>query len=530
MARDEGIVPKDSADDIVRKEYKQQIAAFIKQKNFGRQTDLFRQMINAKILRATYSKNQLQEVLVDFWFNHFNVSLTKRECAPFILSYERDAIRPHVTGRFEDMLIATAKSPAMLLYLDNFTSVGANDELSGRQENALRRRLKSNDTMTEAGMAEKVEKAKQRRKSQGLNENYAREVMELHTLGVDGGYTQADVTQAAKVLTGWTLYPMENGYGNALRKIIDKIGEDQLEANGFIHEGDFLFAMNRHDKSEKVVLNKRFPRNGGYQEGVELLTMLARHPSTAKFISQKLATRFVHDVPPASLVEKMSATFLKTNGDLKEVLTTMVSSPEFWQKESLRSKTRSPFDLAISTMRVLQADVQQPYQLYVWMEKMGQKLYAYQAPTGFPDRADFWINTGALLNRMNFGLAIAAQQTRGIRSDLLALNNNHEPESAQAALVQYCKLLLPQRDHEPTIKRLTPLLTQPALQQKLDAVADRANMRPETKTKSESDMLSNDSEPDGERLEKVAKKNLSTEALLAQVVGIIIGSPEFQRK
>jgi uncharacterized protein (DUF1800 family) len=232
-----------------------------------------------------------------------------------------------------------------------------------------------------------LKKIQQNKKNQGLNENYAREVMELHTLGVDGGYTQQDVTQAAKVLTGWTVFPMdEDGAGGAMKKMIEKVGESKLEERGFVHQGDFLFAANRHDTGEKVVLGKRFAANGGYEEGVQLLTMLATNPSTAKFITKKLAIRFVSDNPPQSLLDKMSKTFLDKGGDIKLVLMTMVNSPEFWSKEALREKTKSPFELAISAVRTLDANISQPYQLYNWITKMGQKMYYYQAPTGFPDK------------------------------------------------------------------------------------------------------------------------------------------------
>ncbi|MEJ7672843.1 MAG: DUF1800 domain-containing protein [Chitinophagaceae bacterium] len=292
--------------------------------------------------------------------------------------------------------------------------------------------------------------------------------MELHTLGVDGGYTQQDVTQAARVLTGWTIYPMsDKGYGNAMKKMVDKVGDDKLTERGFVHEGDFLFAANRHDNKEKTVLGKTFAANGGYEEGVQLLKMLAHHSSTAKFISKKIAVRFVSDNPPQSLLDKMAKTFTEKNGDIKAVLITMATAPEFWSKSVIREKTKSPFELAISAVRALDADIKQPYQIFAWSDKMGQKLYFYQAPTGFPDKGQYWINTGALLNRMNFGLAIASQRIPGTKLDLLALNNRREPESSSAALITYSKLIMPERKLDSTIKKLTPLLNDPELVKKL---------------------------------------------------------------
>ncbi len=529
MARAEGIIPKDSATDEQRKDYKKQIADYVKKNNYRRQGELFRQFINYKIERAAYSNNQLQEVLTDFWFNHFNVSLTKRDCALFIPTYEREAIRPNVTGKFENLLLATAKSPAMLLYLDNFNSIASKDE--GEMDTERRRKkLQQLNNMSDSASVEMAQKISKRKKNQGLNENYAREVMELHTMGVDGGYTQTDVTQAARILTGWTIYPIKNSYGNDVRKVIDRIGENNLKDRGFVHEGDFLFAPNRHDIKEKTVLGKNFPANGGYQEGEILLKMLAHHPSTASFICKKLATRFVSDDPPKILVDKMAKTFLEKDGDIREVLIAMACSPEFWNKSVIRAKTKSPFELAISAVRALNADIEQPYQLFTWADRMGQKVYYYQAPTGFPDKAQYWINTGALLNRMNFGLAIASRQMRGVKTDLLRLNGFHEPESSAAALITYSKILMPERDLTETIKRLTPFLTQPSLEKRLEAATAKTASNLNDTDKNE-ELLVDDAMKENEKDNKNNKaKGENNAAMLAQVVGIIIGSPEFQRK
>jgi len=460
MAIQDGVINKDSVKTD-RKEYREMLQAYMAEKGLKQEQDLFRQMFCQKVLRATYSENQLREVMTDFWFNHFNVSLTKNACAGFIPAYERDVIRPNALGRFAELLLKTAKSPAMLYYLDNFQSSGP---------------------------------------PKGLNENYAREVMELHTLGVDGGYTQQDVTEAARVLTGWGVYPMgqfaRGGGGAQLAKYTDA----QIAQRGFVHDGDFFFNSNRHDKGEKTVLGQVFPAGGGYEEGVTLLGLLAHQPATARFVCRKIAVRFVSDDPPASLVEKMAETFLEKNGDIRQVLLTMVQSLEFWSPAALREKTKSPFELAIGAVRALNGDIQQPLPLFNWVTRMGEKKYYYQAPTGFPDRGTYWINTGSLLNRMNFGLALAAGRVAGVQIDLLALNNGHEPESAMAALTVYGRLLLPERDLAATEKRLTPLLADPGLAQKVNAAA-------------------------GDGIAMVQDRGM-----LAQAVGIIIGSPEFQRR
>lgn len=524
MAVKEGVIDKDSVNKGDGVVYKQELKAYMDSKGYKPQQELFRQFFNQKILRAAYTNNQLHELLTDFWFNHFNVSLTKNQSASFIPAYERDVIRPNVTGKFETLLLATAKSPAMLMYLDNFSSSGT-------------------PVINNEGMGMKKEgnkKLQQKKKQGGLNENYAREVMELHTLGVDGGYTQNDVTQAARVLTGWTIAPMgENGYGSGAKKMLEKLDEDALKKRGFVHDGDFLFIPAKHDNGEKTILGRHFPANRGYEEGVTLLTMLAQHPSTAKFISKKIATRFVNDNPSSVLVDKMAKTFTKTNGDIKQVMITMASAPEFWSKEALREKTKSPFELAISAVRSLNAEITQPYQLYNWINKMGQRMYYYQAPTGFPDKGQYWINTGSLLNRMNFGLALATQRIPGVKINLAALNDNHEPESADAALLIYCELIMPERDVQETVRRLKPMLNDPNLIDKVETAAVKVTSAQPMDSMSNAGMQTMDQQNKVEA--KPAKKGFGKKTnkivtttgnntMLAQVVGVIIGSPEFQRK
>lgn len=540
MAIRDGIIPKDSVNAGDKKSYMAQLQDYMQKNGFKPQTELFRQLINQKILRASYSNNQLKELLTDFWFNHFNVSITKNSCAEFIPAYERDVIRPNVSGRFEDLLLATAKSPAMLMYLDNFSSSGVAENLPQPVNSQMRQRLAASMRMikdTSSFQAKALQKMQQNRKNQGLNENYAREVMELHTLGVEGGYTQADVTQAARVLTGWTVYPMDNGYGSAIKNMLESAGEENLKKRGFVHENDFLFAANRHDREEKTVLGKHFSSNGGYEEGIELLKMLAHHPSTAKFISGKIAVRFVSDTPPKQLVDRMAATFTEKGGNISEVLLSMVSSPEFWSREALREKTKSPFELAVSAVRSLNADIRQPFQLNIWINKMGQKMYFYQAPTGFPDKGQYWINTGSLLNRMNFGLALASQRIPGIRINLPALNKNREPESSEAALISYSNLIMPERDLAQTITRLSPMLNDPLLNKKIEEAASK-NASPDPKqnmVNEDARVLNEDSDKAGNKIaaksSNPAMQSLSgNNSMLSQVVGVILGSPEFQRR
>lgn len=515
MAIRDGVINKDSVK-VDRKEYRDALQNYMQQKGLKREQELFRQFFCQKILRAAYSENQLQEVMTDFWFNHFNVSITKNDCAEFIPAYERDVIRPNALGRFNELLLKTAKSPAMLFYLDNFSS-SAPLPADQQAMNVSMPLPPGAEMMSDSERAAVVVRQQQARRNRGINENYAREVMELHTLGVDGGYTQQDVTQAARVLTGWGVYPMgEYARGGGTAQL-NRFTDAQIARHGFVHEGDFFFNANRHDKGEKTVLGHIFPAGGGYEEGVELLNMLAHQAATAKFISRKIAVRFVSDDPPASLVDKMARTFLEKNGDIRQVLITMVGSPEFWGPAALREKTKSPFELAIGAVRALNGDIRQPMPLYNWVTKMGERKYYYQAPTGFPDRGVYWINTGSLLNRMNFGLALAGGRIAGVQVDLLALNKGHEPESAEAALLVYGRILLPERDLAATEKRLTPMLNDKGLAQKVSMASANAAPVDDAAGRTGNDVA-------------MTETSVNDNSMLAQAVGIIIGSPEFQRR
>ena len=335
-------------------------------------------LVEAKIYRALYSDRQLEEVLVDFWFNHFNVYLNKGPERLMVAAYERDAIRPYVLGKFGDMLLATAKHPAMLYYLDNWQSV----DPQAMEAIAKQRRG--------AGVNKQLAK-----KARGLNENYARELMELHTLGVDGGYTQQDVIAVARSFTGWT---MLNPRGGAA----------------------YTFAARLHDKTEKTVLGNKIAAGRGEEDGLEVLAILAKHPSTARFISRKLAQRFVADQPPAALVDRMAATFTKTQGDLREVMKTMIGSPEFFSEGAHKAKLKSPFELVMSATRALNANVTGALALAERVEALGQPLYRKEEPTGYYDTADEWTNTAGLLARMNFATALAANQVHGAKVEIAA--------------------------------------------------------------------------------------------------------------
>lgn len=481
MAQAEGMVMKPSADSPeTKKEYRQALLAYAKSKGFRPVRELTQELIAQKVLRAVYSENQLREVLTDFWFNHFNVSTTSNPARPHILSYERDVIRAHALGSFSELLFGTAKHPAMLHYLNNAQSVA-----------------NVNATTTMEEMAPVTKALPKRNKKAGLNENYAREVMELHTLGVDGGYQQKDVTEVARALTGWTVYPTGPRAARLLKAV------EKGKAVGFVQQGDFIFRADAHDAGPKTILGRKFPAGGGVEEGEQVLRMLSQHPSTARFIARKFAARFVSDAPSPELVERLAKTFQRTHGSTRALVEALVQSPEFWSADARRAKVKSPLELVASSLRALKADIVQPRrEVFQWLEKMGQPIYAYQAPTGFPDRAQTWINSGTLLNRMNFGLVLASGQLPGVQVDLAPLAAKQE--KAEAQLKAVAERLLPGRDLKTTVKDLTPLVTDSSYVQKMNEKARAADQ-------------------DSPKLTKAPTQ-------LAQVVGILLGSPEFQRR
>jgi uncharacterized protein (DUF1800 family) len=344
-----------------------------------------------KILRAAYSERQLEEVLVDFWFNHFNVFAGKGVTRIYLSEYEREAIRPHVLGKFGDLLQAVAESPAMLFYLDNWQSAApaeaamTGSQAPGRGRPGARRRGGINQPRTLADMPQ----AAQNRRPRGLNENYARELMELHTLGVDGGYTQKDVQEVARAFTGWTIANPRQG-------------------------GSFTFEPRMHDDGEKLVLGRTI-KAGGKKDGEQVLDILASHPSTARHIALKLARRFVSDNPPAELVERAAQRFRETDGDIREVVRTIVTSPEFFAAASYRAKIKTPFEFVVSAVRAARVETVSVLPFVQSLRDLGMPLYMCQPPTGYSDKAEAWVNTGALLNRMNFAVALTSGRMRGGR-------------------------------------------------------------------------------------------------------------------
>jgi uncharacterized protein (DUF1800 family) len=440
----------------------------------------------AKMTRAVYSERQLEEEMVDFWYNHFNVFAAKGPDRWLITSYERDAIRPHAMGKFRDLLEATAKSPAMMFYLDNWLSVDPVAWARLQQEHQQRRGMgqqrsgggfgggpfgrprfpQGQSTPANGNPNDPNAKAKQNQE-RGLNENYGRELMELHTLGVDGGYTQQDVINVAKAFTGWTIREPRR-------------------------DPEFFFNERWHDQGPKTVLGHRI-HGGGMKDGEEVLQLLTRDPHTARHISFEIAQRFVSDDPPPALVDRMAKTFLKTDGDIREVLHTMIYSPEFWSKDVYRAKIKTPFELVVSATRAVGADVDVPAPLVQWTTRIGQPLYQCEPPTGYSSKADAWVNTGALLNRMNFSLALTANRLRGAQVNLDTLLGDRAAADPHATLDRAAQMLLGGQLSPQTRETLETQLSDPQI---LQASLD----------------------------DQVKKVNA------AMIAGLVLGSPEFQRR
>lgn len=336
-----------------------------------RANQLFGEFQAAKVVRAQMSERELAEVMTDFWENHFSVYVGKMPTRFTLLEYDRDVIRPRVFGKFRDLLGAVAHSAAMLYYLDNFQSVADSNHM----------------TLPELRQAEKTGRRPVNHRRNGLNENYGRELLELHTLGVDGGYTQKDVIAVARALTGWTL-------------------ENPREGGGFI------FREGQHDAEPKIVLGHTLPAGRGEADGEEVLDIVARHPSTARHIAFELARRFVSDTPDVALVDRAAATFTRTGGDIRETLRTIFTSPEFFSRAAYRAKVKSPFELVLSARRVMNASPDTSASTAYQIQRMGQQLFGHLAPNGWPETGDQWINAGSLLDRINFGVQVGAGRLR----------------------------------------------------------------------------------------------------------------------
>jgi uncharacterized protein (DUF1800 family) len=505
-----------------QREARQKIFAYYRENNLKPPQMLLLDLQGQKIVRAAYSERQLQEVMTDFWFNHFNIFWPKGADRVLTTDFEMRAIRPNTLGKFKDLLMATAKSPAMMFYLDNFQSTTPDMQLPGRgqfpRRNQFRRpqQLPPNNQGQAGQMTDEQRRAQiqnqLRNRQRGINENYARELMELHTLGVDGGYTQKDVQEVARCLTGWTIDRPQQG-------------------------GDFIFRDFMHDKGEKIVLGQRI-NEGGIRDGEKVIDILARHPNTAKFISTKLVRRFVSDNPPSSLVDRVAAVYKKTDGDIREMVRTILTSSEFNSPEAYRAKIKSPFELAASSLRAMNADVSAALSASQFIARMGQPLYLYQAPTGYPDRAEQWVNTGSLLERLNFGIALSANRVRGTVVDMKRLAPGINSSDTKAVMNRAIALLL---NNE--VSAQTREILNKQLREGVSVKGELGEMNPSMRAAGiEGDAVMADERPRLQDRRPERRQELfgqpspppvamsATDLEIAKVFGLVLGSPEFQRR
>ena len=450
-------------------------------------TRILGDLVGAKLARAVHSERQLEEVMTDFWFNHFNVFWAKGADRYLVGDFERRAIRPYVFGRFEDMLRATAQHPAMLFYLDNWTSAAPDpeaDRLAATRQRALADRLGRMTRQQKERLArqrgvtvEQLERLAEAagsptRRMRGINENYARELMELHTLGVDGGYTQEDVVNVARSLTGWTMTPPGPNAGRA----------------GVTGEIRFVFRPELHDRGDKTVLGHTLPAGRGIEDGEDVIRMLAHSPATARHIATELVERFVSDAPDLDLVDELASVFERTDGDLREVTRALFSSERFYAEANRGAKVKSPFRLVASALRATGAEVGPSRRLVETLRGLGEVPYLESAPTGYPSSSEDWVNSGSMLGRMNFAIALAGGRLDGIRFD-----GARFADGATAGLTGEAWL----------DAMLAPLL--PGVSHEALAAGIRAD------------------------LEEQAQAGAARRALAARATGLALGSPEFQR-
>ena len=458
------------------------------QQRFNLTRQVVTQLQSSRVARAVASERQLQEVMTDFWHNHFSVYVQKGQAQPYYLNdFDRNVIRPRSLGKFRDLLGAVAKSPAMLFYLDNARSMADSGRPTLMADGRLRAAPRRGGMAPRRRVMERIpemQPSQPQRRRPGLNENYGRELLELHTLGVDGGYTQQDVINVARAFTGWTIRQPQQG-------------------------GGFIFRPQVHDAGEKIVLGRKLPAGRGIEDGEDVLDILSRSPVTARFIVTKIARRLVSDVPPKTLVDRATQVFLGTDGDIREVVRTIVTSPEFYSQQAFRSKVKSPFEVVVSAMRALNARPDSTPRTAQVIAYLGQPIFGHQAPNGWPETGESWMNTGAILNRINFGMAAAAGRLPGITIRALPALDSVRSASRE-------------RQVDAVVAALLNGMVSPDTRAVL--VTGTNPMMPAAGSGTP-DMIS-ESAP----LQRRAIGNLPPLTGLPQIVGLALGSPEFQRR
>lgn len=501
------------------------------------------QIVANRVLRSVYSERQLQEVMVDFWQNHFNVFSGKNAVRWYIPSYERDVLRKNALGNFKDLVVGTGQHPAMLFFLDNFESVSpdvqtpANNASAKRLQRAMqngnlpqrtRQRMAEQYGISESQVEQRLKDmsakatAQQQRPKRGINENYARELMELHTLGVDGGYTQKDIVEVAKAFTGWTIAD-PRGYRRAAAATIQG-NEDgrqrriqkQLGLPDEVESGAFFFNARWHDSGPKTVLGQTV-NEGGVKDGLKVINILVAQPATAKYIARKLAVKFVSDNPGAALVGRVADAFQKSKGDIKITLKALFSDKEFFAPENYRAKIKSPFELAVSSIRTLGGDTNAGPALVAMLNKLGEVPYGYQAPTGYPDTAEDWVNTGALLERLNFAVAIASNRIPGTRVDLKGYASMDKAKTLDRAISEILDGDISPATKANLLKQLEQPLPEVKAGKELgDAGMEIPNMRPQGQQYGQN--------------RQARLLNPSGNPEVFKVVSLVLGTPEFQRQ
>ncbi|MFY9571967.1 MAG: DUF1800 domain-containing protein, partial [Blastocatellia bacterium] len=482
---------------------------------FGRPQQITGELVQQKLVRAVSSNRQLQEVLTDFWFNHFNVFAQKEADQWLVTSYEREVIRPLALGKFRDLLLATAQSPAMLYYLDNWLSAspdskqprppgrplrpqngpppnpapGASSKppegampapVTGDSGAMMAKKEGEQNPQSTSATPQPPPPPRPAPRKPGINENYARELMELHTLGVDGGYNQKDVQEVARCLTGWTIDRPFQG-------------------------GGFIFRPWMHDDGPKTVLGVTIPAGGGINDGLRVIELLANHPSTARFISKKLCQRFVSDDPPPQLVERVSQVFVKTGGDIREVIRAILISPEFNSPISFRAKLKSPLELAASAIRAVDGDTNGAPSLHEWVRKMGEPLYQFAFPTGYGEDSAKWVNTGVFFNRINYAVALANNQINGTSYDPMRLVSPEAAADPDVITNQLIALIVHTELSPASVRAVRAGLEE-------QSVAAKATGRPEI-------------------VPAIATADANLERRrITQLIGFLMGTAEFQRR
>ncbi len=536
--------PEQEVTEKQRQERQQKLRELYRKYDLKPANQIVPQIAANRVLRAVYSEKQLQEVMVDFWQNHFNVFAGKAAVRWYIPSYERDVLRKNALGNFKDLLVGTAQHPAMLFYLDNFESVTPNAPMPGNNQNAqrlqqlirsggqlppqARERMKQQLGLSDAQLDQRLREMRdnpqpaQQRQRRGINENYARELMELHTLGVDGGYTQKDIVEVAKCFTGWTIAD-PRGYRRAAAGEINGTENRRLErlqrqagVPDDLDSGEFYFNERWHEKGTKTVLGQKIDE-GGIKDGLKVIDILVRQPATAKFIARKLAVKFVSDKPSEALVNRVADTFAKTGGDIKATLRTLFSDKEFFAPENYRAKIKTPFELAVSSIRALGAETNAGPQFLAMLNKLGEVPYGYQAPTGYPDTAEEWVNTGALLERLNFAVAFASNRIPGTTVDLRAFDQKDKAKILDRAIAEILD-----NDVSPSTRgSLTKQIEQPL-----------PEVTPGKEIDNDAGEVPNMRQPgqQGGQNRQARLLNPSGNPEVFKVVSLVLGTPEFQRQ